>query len=65
VSLGVLLKKLRSVKSTSRSSQSAFLQEVGQADATWRLAQLQAVHPTADLAKVRPMATAKGGRDLR
>jgi hypothetical protein len=31
MSLGALLKKLRSVKSTSRSSKSAFLQEVGQA----------------------------------
>ena len=63
MSLGALLKKLRPVKSTSRSSQSAFLQEVGQADADQRFAQLQAAQPTADLAKVRPVATAKGGRD--
>lgn len=45
MSLGGVSMKLRSVKSTSRSSQSVFLQDVGQEDAAKCFVQLQAVHP--------------------
>ena len=49
MSLGSLLEELRSVKSTSRSSQSVFLRKVGQAAADLGLAGLPAVKETSEV----------------
>jgi hypothetical protein len=48
MSLGSLLEELRSVKSTSRSSQPVFLQKVGQTAADLGLAGLPAVKETSE-----------------